>query len=72
MDETDPAVTELVSCARNVRAELVTHLLHSDDPRVARLGRAIQEIQRTSSGSPPMKPSDAGCVIDPITHDPAW
>ncbi|MGW2741351.1 hypothetical protein [Streptomyces sp. NPDC001450] len=72
MDETDPAVAELVSSARNARAELVTHLLHSDDPRTARLGRAIQEIQRNSSRSSPAEPSDGGCVIDPITHDPAW
>ncbi|MFE2102199.1 MULTISPECIES: hypothetical protein [unclassified Streptomyces] len=72
MDETDPAVAELVSSARDVRAELVTHLLHSDDAHAARLGRAIREIQRGSPGSSPTNPSDAGCVIDPITHDPAW
>ncbi|MFG2123638.1 hypothetical protein [Streptomyces sp. NPDC048710] len=72
MDETDPVVAELVSSARSVRAEMVTHLLHSDDPHAARLGRAIQEIQRSRSRSSPMKPSDEGCVIDPITHDPAW
>ncbi|MFF5014912.1 hypothetical protein [Streptomyces sp. NPDC001165] len=72
MDETDPAVAELVSSARNVPTELVTQLLHSEDPHAARLGRAIQGIQRSSSGPSPTKPSDGGCVIDPITHDPAW
>lgn len=71
MHDTDPAHEELVSAAHNTPAGLVTHLLHSDDPRMARLGRAIQALQ-SHPEPPPVRPDDGARIDNPITHDPAW
>ncbi|MFF7754949.1 hypothetical protein ACFZCP_38265 [Streptomyces sp. NPDC007971] len=72
MHEADPAFEELMSSARNAPSELVTRLVHSDDPQAARLGRAIEHIKRTSTHAPPTEASDGGRIVNPITHDPAW
>ncbi|WEO93488.1 hypothetical protein A6P39_005340 [Streptomyces sp. FXJ1.172] len=75
MHDADPACAELVSAARNTPADVVTHLLHSDDPRTVRLGRAVQAVQAvpgSSQAPPPVEPADGARIIDPITHDPAW
>jgi hypothetical protein len=72
MHDADPACEELVSAAHDAPSDLVTHLLHSDDPRAARLGRAIRAIQHNSANPSPLHPDDGARIIDPITHDPAW
>ncbi|MFB7502005.1 hypothetical protein [Streptomyces broussonetiae] len=71
MHDTDPAHEELVSAAHNAPDGVVTRLLHSDDPRTARLGRAILAI-RNSPDPSPVRPDDGARIDNPITHDPAW
>ncbi|MER6470967.1 hypothetical protein [Streptomyces collinus] len=64
----DPVIDRLVEAARCVPAALIARLSKSDDVREARLGQAIQDVQT----SPPTDTDEAGRVIDPVTHDPAW
>ncbi|MEU8973021.1 hypothetical protein AB0D11_27830 [Streptomyces monashensis] len=71
MHDADPACEELVSAAHETPSALVTRLLHSDDPRTARLGRAIRAIQHDSTNPQPHL-DDGARIVDPITHDPAW
>ncbi|MFF8729304.1 hypothetical protein ACF073_22790 [Streptomyces sp. NPDC015171] len=72
MRKADPALDELESAARDAPAELVARLLRSEEPRTARLGRAIRDIQsRLSDPAPAHTPCGDG-RIDPITHDPGW
>jgi hypothetical protein len=65
----DPAVDRLVEAARHAPAGLIARLVESDDFRETRLGEAIRDVQRVQSRP---DATDAGTVIDLVTHDPGW
>ncbi|GHI07555.1 hypothetical protein Scel_58760 [Streptomyces cellostaticus] len=69
MSPADPAIDRLVESARHAPEDLIARLVESDDFRESRLGQAIRDVQRAQ---PHADAADAGKVIDPVTHDPAW
>ncbi len=69
--QTGPVIEELVASARSAPEGLVTRLVCSSDADAARLGRAIRHL-RDMPSEPGARACDGSCVIDPVTHDPAW